>query len=187
MHQDYDKEKTRAGSQRSFTDDDLADIMALLEKDYTKPQPQRVKPQPEPVRKPEPRQQKAPQDDDLADVLALLEKDYTKPQSTPAPAAAKAAAQVQWDIVPEMTAADSLPQSGSWEPDKFLPGEPKEKKPLFSWGKKEQPEQKAAPAPKKEEDSTPPKKEWAVIPLAILTVAEAAALIFVITWWIQWL
>ena len=60
-----DRELARAGSQ--WKDEDLDEILALLDKDYTKPQPK-----PQPV-------------DELDELKALLDKDYTRAEPEKAP------------------------------------------------------------------------------------------------------
>ena len=163
-----DRELARAGSQ--WKDEDLDEILALLDKDYTKPQPK-----PQPV-------------DELDELKALLDKDYTKAEPEKAPHfpplfGGPEAVEPEEAPVPEPVAA----------PVAAPVAEPAEE-PVATDAEEETFEETAVPtlgeqadftqAPAKPED---PRKER--IRLAVLTAVAALELVGIVAialWWRQW-
>ena len=163
-----DRELARAGSQ--WKDEDLDEILALLDKDYTKPQPK-----PQPV-------------DELDELKALLDKDYTKAEPEKAPHfpplfGGPEAVEPEEAPVPEPVAA----------PVAAPVAEPAEE-PVPTDAEEETVEETAVPtlgeqadftqAPAKPED---PRKER--IRLAVLTAVAALELVGIVAialWWRQW-
>ena len=110
-------------------------------------------------------------DEDLAEILALLEEDHTKPRE-----------QGQMQPLEEQPLEEQPQEPQLQEPqetmpllvmEEYVPTEP------HRAGTGEQPDFGDAPVA--------PKKEWAVIPLGILAVAEIAALVAIVMWWQQWI
>ena len=163
-----DRELARAGSQ--WKDEDLDEILALLDKDYTKPQPK-----PQPV-------------DELDELKALLDKDYTraepeKPPHFPPLFGGPEPVEPEEAPVPEPVAA----------PVAAPVAEPAEE-PVPTDAEEETVEETAVPtlgeqadftqAPAKPED---PRKER--IRLAVLTAVAALELVGIVAialWWRQW-
>ena len=163
-----DRELARAGSQ--WKDEDLDEILALLDKDYTKPQPK-----PQPV-------------DELDELKALLDKDYTKAEPEKAPHfpplfGGPEPVEPEEAPVPEPVAA----------PVAAPVAEPAEE-PVPTDAEEETVEETAVPtlgeqadftqAPAKPED---PRKER--IRLAVLTAVAALELVGIVAialWWRQW-
>ena len=161
-----DRELARAGSQ--WKDEDLDEILALLDKDYTKPQP-----------KP---------DDELDELKALLDKDYTKAEPKKAPHfpplfGGPEPVEPEEAPVPEPVAA----------PVAAPVAEPTEE-PVPTEAEEETFEETSVPtlgeqadftqAPAKPED---PRKER--IRLAVLTAIAALELVGIVAialWWRQW-
>lgn len=155
-----DRELARAGSQ--WKDEDLDEILALLDKDYTKPQPK-----PQPV-------------DELDELKALLDKDYTKAEPEKAP------------HFPPLFGGEPLPEEPVQEPVPVLrapeaapaaeaePEEAPEETAVPTLGEQADfSEKPLAPAD--------PRKER--IRLAVLTVIaalELAGIVVIALWWRQW-
>jgi hypothetical protein len=156
-----ERELARAGSQ--WKDEDLDEILALLDKDYTKPQPK-----PQPV-------------DELDELKALLDKDYTKAEPEKAP------------HFPPLFGGEPLPEEPEQEPVAAPVAAPVaepvptdaeeetfEETAVPTLG--EQADFTQAPA--KPED---PRKER--IRLAVLTAVAALELVGIVAialWWRQW-
>lgn len=162
-----DRELARAGSQ--WKDEDLDEILALLDKDYTKPQPK-----PQPV-------------DELDELKALLDKDYTKAEPEKAP------------HFPPLFGGEPLPEEPEQEPVPVIrapeaaPAAEPAEEPVPT-DAEETFEETAVPtlgeqadftqAPAKPED---PRKER--IRLAVLTAIAALELVGIVAialWWRQW-
>ena len=155
-----ERELARAGSQ--WKDEDLDEILALLDKDYTKPQPK-----PQPV-------------DELDELKALLDKDYTKAEPEKAP------------HFPPLFGGEPLPEEPVQEPVPVLrapeaapaaepePEEAPEETAIPTLGEQADfSEKPAAPAD--------PRKER--IRLAVLTAIAALELVGIVAialWWRQW-
>ena len=158
-----DRELARAGSQ--WKDEDLDEILALLDKDYTKPQPK-----PQPV-------------DELDELKALLDKDYTKAEPEKAPhfpplfGGEPLAEEPEQEPVPVIRAPEAAPAA---EPEPEAEEETFEETAVPTLG--EQADFTQAPA--KPED---PRKER--IRLAVLTAVAALELVGIVAialWWRQW-
>ena len=155
-----DRELARAGSQ--WKDEDLDEILALLDKDYTKPQPK-----PQPV-------------DELDELKALLDKDYTKAEPEKAPhfpplfGGEPLAEEPVQEPVPVLRAPEAAPAA---EPE---PEEAPEETAIPTLGEQADfSEKPAAPAD--------PRKER--IRLAVLTAIAALELVGIVVialWWRQW-
>ena len=163
-----ERELARAGSQ--WKDEDLDEILALLDKDYTKPQPK-----PQPV-------------DELDELKALLDKDYTKAEPEKAP------------HFPPLFGGEPLPEEPEQEPVPVIrapeaaPAAEPAEEPVPTDAEEETFEETAVPtlgeqadftqAPAKPED---PRKER--IRLAVLTAVAALELVGIVAialWWRQW-
>ena len=171
--QKLDEILSRAGEQ--WRDEDLDDIMALLDKDYTKPQQKKTPVVQEPDEfglfldpekfSEEPAETVSRRSMELPDLSSLI------PQEDEAVACP----------LPEQLRLDQEAEETSVRPayDLFAPREefvPQEAR----WaGIGEQPDF----------DETPekPKKEWLTIPLGILAAVEIAAIVGIIIWWQQWI
>ena len=158
-----DRELARAGSQ--WKDEDLDEILALLDKDYTKPQPK-----PQPV-------------DELDELKALLDKDYTKAEPEKAPhfpplfGGEPLTEEPVQEPVPVIRAPEAAPAA---EPEPEAEEETFEETTVPTLG--EQADFTQAPA--KPED---PRKER--IRLAVLTAVAALELVGIVAialWWRQW-
>ena len=158
-----DRELARAGSQ--WKDEDLDEILALLDKDYTKPQPK-----PQPV-------------DELDELKALLDKDYTKAEPEKAPhfpplfGGEPLPEEPEQEPVPVIRAPEAAPAA---EPEPEAEEETFEETAVPTLG--EQADFTQAPA--KPED---PRKER--IRLAVLTAVAALELVGIVAialWWRQW-
>lgn len=158
-----DRELARAGSQ--WKDEDLDEILALLDKDYTKPQPK-----PQPV-------------DELDELKALLDKDYTKAEPEKAPHfpplfGGPEPVEPEEAPIPEPVAAPVAAPAAEPEPE--AEEETFEETAVPTLG--EQADFTQAPA--KPED---PRKER--IRLAVLTAVAALELVGIVAialWWRQW-
>ena len=158
-----DRELARAGSQ--WKDEDLDEILALLDKDYTKPQPK-----PQPV-------------DELDELKALLDKDYTKAEPEKAPhfpplfGGEPLPEEPEQEPIPVIRAPEAAPAA---EPEPEAEEETFEETTVPTLG--EQADFTQAPA--KPED---PRKER--IRLAVLTAVAALELVGIVAialWWRQW-
>ena len=158
-----ERELARAGSQ--WKDEDLDEILALLDKDYTKPQPK-----PQPV-------------DELDELKALLDKDYTKAEPEKAPhfpplfGGEPLPEEPEQEPVPVIRAPEAAPAA---EPEPEAEEETFEETAVPTLG--EQADFTQAPA--KPED---PRKER--IRLAVLTAVAALELVGIVAialWWRQW-
>ena len=105
-------------------------------------------------------------DEDLAEILALLEEDHTKPREQEQMQPLEEQLQEPQETMPLLVMEEA-------PVEEYVPTEP------HRAGTGEQPDFDDAPVA--------PKKEWAVIPLGILAVAEIAALVAIVMWWQQWI
>ena len=156
-----DRELARAGSQ--WKDEDLDEILALLDKAYTHPQPP-----PQPV-------------DELDELKALLDKDYTKAEPEKAP------------HFPPLFGGEPLPEEPEQEPVPVIrapeaapAAEPEAEEETFEETAVPTLGEQAdfTQAPAKPED---PRKER--IRLAVLTAVAALELVGIVAialWWRQW-
>jgi len=186
------RQLSRAASQ--WREEDLDEIMALLEKDYTKPQPKPVA-----IAEPAAPVVSRVKDDELDEIRALLEKDYTKPQSKPAKPQTVA---VLEPIVPaanqpkddELDEIRALLEKDYTEPgahDRKPTAEMPEEKGVWKIPalevtpkqKQRSKPEKAKPVEKKEKKPL----DKLTLGLTALAGVESAALVGMIVWLILWL
>ena len=167
-----DRELARAGSQ--WKDEDLDEILALLDKDYTKPQPK-----PQPV-------------DELDELKALLDKDYTRAEPEKAPHFPPLFGGPETEEPEE--APMPAPVPAPVEAPVAAPAAEPTEEPVPAEAEEETFEETSVPtlgeqadftqAPAKPED---PRKER--IRLAVLTAVAALELVGIVAialWWRQW-
>lgn len=161
---------SKAGEQ--WREEDLDDIMALLDKDYTKPQqePAPAVQEPAPVLDPEKFMQEQSEPVSrrsmaLPDLNSLI---FQEEESAFSPLPG------QLRLYREEEEENTRPAYDFFAPrEEFVPREP------HRAGTGEQPDFSEAPEKAK--------KEWLAIPLGIIALVEIAAIVGIVLWWQQWI
>ena len=159
-----ERELAKAGSQ--WQEEDLQEIMALLEKDYTKPQ--------EPPR------------DELEELKELLDKDYTK-EEPPKPAHFPPlfGGGPLFREPEEEPKPTQEPVEEPGEQPVEEPGERPVEEPAEEIAEAVAPGEQADFS---EEPPEQPKKGWtSLLPLSIVAAVELAAIVAILIWWRQWI